>query len=182
MGLRGPLTREAELIRQDEDAVVVPSPGVELDPMAQQEWEDFWHSKVSRYTDDVDMGALRRLFVYRNEWYQLMSAWMALPENSEEMEDGNTTPGRLVAGSRNADAVRLHPYAQRLDKLEALMLPLEDRFGLSALSRTRLGIEIGSLHLTWAAVNQRGVAPIEAGEVPRALPVSGAEVIDGPPE
>jgi len=172
MGLRGPLERAAELIRPEiDDVVIIPEHGIEdMEHVVALEWDDFWRSKVSRFTDDVDMGTLRRLFTYRNEWVHIAKLWADLDDEE-----------RLVAGSRNEDAVRLHPYATRLAKLEALMLPLEDRFGLSPLSRARLGIEVGSLHLTWAQISQQAAnqAAIEK-PVLDGLPVAGAEVVDDP--
>lgn len=168
MGQRGPLTRAAEQIKEDDAPVLIPQPGVELDPLVLEEWEDFWQSKVSRFTDDVDIDTLRRLFIYRNEWVQLAREWALLPADE-----------RVTEGSRNSGAVRLHPFASRMDKLESMMLPLEDRFGLSPLSRARLGIEVGSLHLTWRQLQQTETAKaVDAGAVPSGLPVGGAEVYD----
>jgi hypothetical protein len=143
MGLRGVLSKSVEQIKSDDVELSIPKAGIDLDPIVQEEWDDFWLSKVSRFTDDVDMGTLRRLFTYRNEWTTLQRTWI-------EMDDDS----RIVEGSNRADALRSHPFADRLDKLEKLMLPLEDRFGLSPLSRARLGIEVGQHQLTWRQVQQ----------------------------
>ena len=174
MGLRGPLTRAAEQIHDDSEEILIPEHGIEaIDTLVLEEWNDYWRSKVSRFTDDVDMGAIRRLFMYRNEWVTLAREWLTMP--AELTTDD--TQGRLVAGSRNAEAVRMHPFAQRMDKLEAMMLPLEDRFGFSPLSRARLGIEVGSLHLTWQQLRQSEESrQLVQGLAPAGLPVASAEL------
>jgi len=166
VGLRGPLAKSAQQIKADDAAAVIPHHGItKIDPVVDQEWNDFWLSQVSRFTDEVDMGTLRRLFIYRHEWFTIMRAWMDMPDSE-----------RVTEGSRNADSLRLHPFADRLDKLEKLMLPLEDRFGLSPLSRARLGIEVGQQHLTWRQIQQ-----VQSSEPSRAsaLPVGTARELNG---
>lgn len=167
MGLSGPLTRAAEQLKADDTPVLIPQPGIDLVPLVQDEWDDFWTSKVSRFTDDVDMGSLRRLFVYRNEWMQLAIQWAGF-EGDE----------RFVEGTNRANAIRLHPLGARMAKLEALMLPLEDRFGMSPLSRARLGIEVGSLHLTWRQVQQSDSPSVGVAPVHSSLPVGGSRELN----
>lgn len=144
MGLRGPLSRTVEQVKPDTEVLAIPEHRIaDLDVVVQEEWDDFWLSKVSRFTDDVDMGSLRRLFIYRNEWVHIMRSWARMDDDE-----------RVTEGSNRRDALRMHPFADRLVKLEKLMLPLEDRFGLSPLSRARLGIEVGQHALTWRQVQQ----------------------------
>ena len=165
MGLRGPLENGVEVIESRADRPV-PKPPPDLHPDLLEEWRIYWTSDVAQAADEVDVPMVSRLWSYRDEWLRLKLAYSLLPE-----ED------RVVAGSRNADALRIHPFADRMTKLESEISKLEDKLGLSPISRARLGIEIGQSKLTWHQLAKATAGAAEVGSSPMSsLPVAGVDV------
>lgn len=141
MATYGPLGKSGVEVVSDRADRPIPRPPDDLHPELVQQWRDYWSSDVANAADDVDLPLITRLFIYRDEWHRLSLAYGMLP-----MED------RLVAGSRHAEALRIHPWADRMTKLEDMIQKIEDKLGLSPLSRARLGIELGQAKLTWQQV------------------------------
>ena len=168
MGLRGYLPESGVEVIGARSERPVPEPPEDLHPQLLDEWRTYWQSPVAQAADDVDIPMISRLFIYRDEWYRLSIAYAALPD-----ED------RLIEGStRSGAGLRIHPFAERMTKLEGDIQKLEDKLGLSPLSRARLGIEIGQQKLTWQQLQRAaGGGHEEVGTDDRvfnALPVAGA--------
>jgi phage terminase small subunit len=166
MGLRGPLNEagKIEILESRADRPVPPMPS-DLHPQLQDEWRIYWNSDVAKAADEVDIPMVSRLFTYRDEWLRHRVAMATMPEDQ-----------RIVAGSRNADALRIHPFADRMTKLEGEISKLEDKLGLSPLSRARLGIEIGQQRLTW---NQLAKAATGNGVIGSSPDLTGLPVVGG---
>ncbi len=164
-GTRGPLDENTS-VELAGNVKEVPEPPAEVTPATIHAWNEYWTSGVARAADYVDIPVLRRLFAYRDEWQRLSDAYNALPISE-----------RTVAGSRNQDAEQMHPYTKRMRQLEADMAKIEAQFGLTPMSRARLGIEIGQQQLTWGEVQKRQRE--QSGELPTpkqsGLPVAGVE-------
>lgn len=88
-----------------------------------ESWSEFWSSPLAGVLKETDLPALRRLFRYRDLLGQARDRFLAEPESVGSM-------GQLV----------LSPWAQEMHRLEAEVQKLEDRFGLTPLSRLRLGV------------------------------------------
>jgi hypothetical protein len=100
-------------------------------------WAEYWASDVSGLIQrDSDMVAVKRLFDYRDEHSRALAAY-----RKERISQGSH--GQL----------RVSPPGDMLVKLERLMIPLEDRYGLSSLSRMRLGAEVGATAKSLAEMN-----------------------------
>lgn len=164
MGLRGALARN-DSVKLVNDEVDIPAPPPDLHPELERQWFEYWTSDVARAADVVDIPLIRRLFCYRDEWHRTNIAYRLLPEDE-----------RVVAGSRNADALRMHPFTKRLADLEDMIQKIENQLGLSPLSRARLGIELGQAKLTWAQVQKAAGAPVSSGAT--ALPVGRVEELN----
>lgn len=89
----------------------------------QAEWVELWQSPIVSQFRDTDVPALRRLFDYRSALERAQAAFDAEPTSV-----GST--GQPV----------LSPWAAEIHRIEAQIQKLEDRFGLTPLSRLRLGV------------------------------------------
>lgn len=159
MGTRGPISRKSpRLVESDKFA---PAPDEGWHEITVQQWEDYWDSDVAGAAEEADLPLVYRLFRYRDEHTRLQMQWAGMADDE-----------RVTEGSNRKDALRLHPIADRMRHLEADMLKLEDRLGLSPLSRARLGIEVGNAQITWDQVNKK----LESAPARSALPVG--KVID----
>jgi P27 family predicted phage terminase small subunit len=98
----------------------------------------FWRSEVAGAVDlDSDLGRLGRWIRDVDEYER------ALRELRRE---------RMVEGSMGQP--RLNPLAGRLKDLEGSIRETEREFGMTPLSRLRLGIAVGQAALTAAEVNR----------------------------
>lgn len=112
------------------------------------EWADYWQSDVSGLVNAAsDVSGLRRLFTYRDEHARAAASFRK---------------ERLSLGSQGQ--VKLSPMGDLMMKLEKLMLPLEDRYGLSAFARLRLGAELGGAAKSLAEMNDALAAQVAGGE------------------
>ncbi len=111
----------------------------------QERWRTYWASDVARAAVDVDSSALRRLFMYYDEWDRAFDVYR------EE---------RVVRGSRNQPV--LSPMAEFMLKLEEKISALEKRMGLDPMSRAQLGIATGQAALTVAQMNRMAEEPDDA--------------------
>ena len=103
----------------------VPEPDLAWREEVRSAWFEFWRDPVARLVRPNDLPALDRLFRYRNEWLDAAEFYEAEP---------------IVEGSMGQS--RLSPWADRMDRLEKQLVALEDRFGLTPLSRLRLGVTL----------------------------------------
>jgi hypothetical protein len=106
-----------------------PVPLAEVDwlPETVTEWNEYWVSDVSGLVNSVgDVSALRRLFNYRDEHTRALRMYR---EN------------RTALGSHKQE--KTSPAGMMMIRLEKVILLLEDRYGLSALARLRLGAQLG---------------------------------------
>ncbi len=118
--------------------VLVPDPPSGLLVASSAAWEAFWRSEVAGAVDlDSDLGRLRRWIRDVDEYER------ALREFRRK---------RLVAGSTGQ--LRLNPLAGRMKDLEASISAAENQFGMTPLSRLRLGVAVGQAALTAAEVNR----------------------------
>lgn len=114
-----------------------------------ESWEAFWASPLAQHTITSDLPALRRLFrlYHQREVY--------LTAGSEES---------LTRGSTGQ--MTLNPLLKEVDALDAKILALEDRFGLSPMARLKLQVTFGDASRSIAEVNAALAAPIAAEEDP----------------
>jgi P27 family predicted phage terminase small subunit len=142
-----PLRKPAEL-RQNritKDVVVPlravvspdPSPGWRADTV--ERWSFFWQSKLASNVELSDEGALRRLFRLYDEIDRM---WDAIEET-----------GRVVEGSQGQP--RPNPLFKQVETFQAEARQLEDRFGLSPMSRLKLGVTFADAHMSLSALNER---------------------------
>ena len=143
MGSRGPL-QPTQFVKLNGDVVDIPNPPSTLCDELKEAWIDYWMSQVARATDRTDVQGITRLFWYRQQLHEAMEQWGEM-----------SSLEKVVMGSRNEDATQTHPVFGQITKLEAQIQKLEDKFGLSPLSRARLGIELGTAELTWAEIKRR---------------------------
>ena len=111
----------------DEGPPLVPPPAPRgLLAGSRRHWHDLWRSPVARTWDrGSDLPALIRYIANLDRWLRYEKLVVQAP---------------LVRGSTGQ--LRPNPLARRMDALEDQMRSAEDRFGLNAVSRLRLGIEV----------------------------------------
>lgn len=127
---------EVGLVERQTD-LAVPEPDPEWLPATSAEWASYWQSDVSGLVSkESDLSAVRRLFHYRDEHARALKGYRA-----ERLGQGST------------GQVKVSPMGQMMAKLEGLILPLEDRYGLSSLARLRLGAELGGATKSLAEMN-----------------------------
>ncbi len=113
--------------------------GKVLRPEALERWLDFWTSPPA---EAVDMRAdAERLY-----------AWIRAV-NERYIVQELVANARLVRGSK--DQLRMNPLVNYLQDLTSEVERAEQHFGMTPLSRFRLGIEAGTAALTADEVNRR---------------------------
>jgi P27 family predicted phage terminase small subunit len=154
-----PLRKPAEL-RQNritKDVVVAlrpvdraPEASVGWRPGTVERWDFFWESKLASNVEPSDEGALRRLFRLYDEIDRM---WDAIEET-----------GRVVEGSQGQP--RPNPLFKQVETFQAEARQLEDRFGLSPMSRLKLGVTFADAHMSLSALNERLASrPVSVDEV-----------------
>lgn len=86
-------------------------------------WSELWSSPLAGQFKPTDLPALRRLFDYRHQLVLAQERFDAEPESVGSM-------GQPV----------LSPWAAEIHRIESTVQKLEDRFGLTPMSRLRLGV------------------------------------------
>ena len=122
---------KAEIVQMPQKAldVIIPEPPEGLLKVTQESWVSYWHSSVAKVTDpQTDLLALRRLFSLYDDRERCFRAYKKQ---------------RLVPGSRKQEV--MNPLAGQIAKVDALILQLEDRFGLTPRSRLQLGIDLAQV-------------------------------------
>jgi P27 family predicted phage terminase small subunit len=104
-----------------------------------ERWVQFWGSPLASQVEPSDEGAFRRLF--------------RLYDEIDRMWDAVEETGRVVAGSQGQP--RPNPLLKQVQEFQAEARQLEDRFGLSPLSRLRLGITFADAQASLDGLNAR---------------------------
>ena len=104
-----------------------------------ERWVQFWSSPLASQVEVSDEGAFRRLFWIYDELDRLRQA-------IEET-------GRVVEGSQGQP--RPNPLYKQVESFKAEARQMEDRFGLSPLSRLRLGITFADAQASLDGLNSR---------------------------
>lgn len=105
-----------------------PPPPADLLATTRSAWESFWRSPQAKYVDpSTDLMALVRLFRLYDE-----------QERAYRQLTGKGAK-RIVEGSKGQP--RLSPLYSLIDRLDAKILAVEDRFGLSPRARQNLGVK-----------------------------------------
>jgi P27 family predicted phage terminase small subunit len=95
-------------------------------PATRKHWRELWQSPVAHTWDRAsDIPALCRYITNLDRWSRYEQLVAQAP---------------IVRGSTGQ--LRANPLALRMDALEDQLRSAEDRFGLNAVSRLRLGIEV----------------------------------------
>jgi Phage terminase, small subunit len=88
-----------------------------------ESWAELWSSPLAGQFRPTDVPALKRLFAYRSQLAEAQDRYAEEPTALGSM-------GQPV----------LSPWAAEVHRLEATVQKLEDRFGLTPMSRLRLGV------------------------------------------
>lgn len=116
-------------------------------PVADQSWREttverwaaFWASPLASQVEPSDEGAFRRLFKIYDE--------------TDRLWDAIDATGRIVEGSQGQP--RPNPLFKQIEAFQAEARQLEDRFGLSPMSRLRLGITFADAQASLDGLNAR---------------------------
>lgn len=123
------------MLRDDSKLVPPAPPGILK--LARERWETFWLSDVSRAIDPMsDLPRLHRWIGDTDEYDRLVKAFRKTP---------------LVKGSTGQPV--MNPIAGRLAQLESAISKAEAEFGMTPLSRMRLGIATGEAARSLADLN-----------------------------
>ena len=122
-----------------------PEPPRGLLKRSRDHWEAFWASDVARAVDPLaDAQRLERWITQVDEWNRGMAAFRR---------------ERFVLGSQGQPV--LNPLAAYLAKLETAIASSECEFGMTPLSRMRLGIATGEAAMTAQRLNEMTRSPAE---------------------
>jgi len=137
--------------------IAKPKPPEGLSAAVRESWDTFWASPLAAHTIATDVAALRRLF----RLYEQRERYIEIAAE-DTLSTGST--GQLV----------LHPLIKEVDTLDGKILALEDRYGLSPMSRLKLQVTLGDASKSLAEVNAALASrkrSDEEPEDPRALAV-----------
>lgn len=109
----------------------VPDPPADLRPAALTAWHDFWRSDAARAAQPADHRSIRR-------WAEALDQIERLNEVLRKPADEGG--GMFTQGSHGQP--RLNPLISEIRHLEAVVERAEDRHGMNAQSRMRLGIDV----------------------------------------
>lgn len=111
----------------------IPDPPADLRPAALAAWADFWRSDAARAAQPADWRSIRR-------WAEALDQIERL--NEVLRKPASKGGGMFTQGSNGQP--RLNPLISEIRHLEAIVERAEDRHGMSAQSRMRLGIDVQS--------------------------------------
>jgi P27 family predicted phage terminase small subunit len=114
-------------------------------------WSAFWQSELASLVTEADHPALVRLFRLYDARARFAKIVVAEP---------------MVAGSKGQ--TRVSPAAGELASLDARIVTLEDRFGLSPLARFRLGVMFGAAARSIESLNAEFAGDDRDDEDPRS--------------
>jgi len=113
-----------------------------------ERWVAFWASPLASQVEPSDEGAFRRLF--------------KLYDEIERMWEAIEATGRVVEGSQGQP--RPNPLYKQVQEFQAEARQLEDRFGLSPMSRLRLGITFADAQASLDGLNARLAAKMSESD------------------
>lgn len=122
----------------ESDIPALPEAPDGLSPQVFASWAAFWRSPLRNHVIESDLPALRRLF----EFYERRARFD---------EEGMNEP--VTRGSQGQEV--LSALLKEVDVLDAKILALEDRFGMSPLSRLKLQVKVGDASRSIAETNAR---------------------------
>jgi P27 family predicted phage terminase small subunit len=126
----------------------VPAADVAWRETTVERWVIFWGSPLASQVEPSDEGAFRRLF--------------KLYDEIERMWEAIEVTGRVVEGSQGQP--RPNPLYKQVQEFQAEARQLEDRFGLSPMSRLRLGITFADAQASLDGLNARLAAKMSEVE------------------
>ncbi len=115
----------------------VPTAPADLLASTRAAWDAFWTSEQAGLVMPADHPALLRLFDLLDERERCARA---------------ARKQRLIEGSQGQPV--LNPLLKQVAALDTEIRQLEDRFGLTPLSRLRLGVTFGEAHRSLADLNR----------------------------
>ena len=118
-------------------ATLVPDPPPGLLKETRARWESYWLSQIAAATLPTDHQGLYRWIVNVDEWTRAMRGLRRK---------------RIVAGSMGQPT--LNPLASYVASREAAIKDAEEKYGMTPLSRMKLGIAVGQAKLTAAELNK----------------------------
>jgi P27 family predicted phage terminase small subunit len=140
-------TKDVGIVAAD-DSRSTPSAEITWRESTLERWVSFWRSPLASQVEPSDEGAFRRLFWIYDELDRLRQA-------IEET-------GRVVEGSQGQP--RPNPLYKQVESFQAEARQMEDRFGLSPLSRLRLGITFADAQASLDGLNARLAAKMAEGD------------------
>jgi len=132
-------TRDVGLVSRPDVQVDVPAADLSWREGTVERWVAFWLSPLARQVEQSDVGSLRRL-----HW---------LYDELDRMREAIEDTGRVVSGSQGQP--RPNPLYKQMETFMSEARQIEDRFGLSPLSRLRLGITFADASASLTALNSR---------------------------
>lgn len=142
-----------------------PDPQASWRRETKERWIAYWNDPVSRAASDADRALVDRYFSYLDEWERSLRAYRRR---------------RFVPGSNEQPV--LNPLGRFALELEAKLLAIEDRLGVSPLARSKLGLALGEARKSLAGLNsnlEREMAE-HADEVDPRLPEQTNDKEDDP--
>jgi len=133
------------------------------------EWYDIWED--TEWAKNIRAGlhipALRRLYTYKNRWYDL--------------NDQMYTAPTLVPGSRGNEVK--NPLFNEIRELEDTILRMEKEFGMTLRSASLIDLDLGQGQLNWAQLQAKKKSEAKGATLTspekKALPVvADAEVVE----
>lgn len=124
------------------EVAVIPDPPKGLLKATREAWRGFWSSNVARVVQPEDVPALQRLFEHYDDRARLMK------QVRHEGFDTVGSKGQTI----------LNPILRHVSALEPAITKLEDRFGLTPLSKIQL-----SQHFNLAAETAMSLEKLNAG-------------------
>jgi P27 family predicted phage terminase small subunit len=104
----------------------------------QQEWKTLWSTPMAQTFDRVtDLPALTRLFQLKDDRERIYRA---------------VRKKWLVKGS--VGQIVVNPLVKQIREMDTEIRQLEDRFGLTPMSRLKLGVQFGEAHRSLDALNR----------------------------
>jgi P27 family predicted phage terminase small subunit len=137
-------TKDVGVVPVDAKVRVLPSADLSWRETTVERWVTFWGSPLASQVEPSDEGAFRRLF------------WIY--DELDRLREAIEVTGRVVEGSQGQP--RPNPLYKQVESFQAEARQMEDRFGLSPLSRLRLGITFADAQASLDGLNARLAAKI----------------------
>ena len=142
------VTDDVGVVVRGDVARPVPAADLSWRESTVERWVSFWGSPLASQVEQSDEGAFRRLF------------W--LYDELDRLREAIDLTGRVVEGSQGQP--RPNPLYKQVESFQSEARQLEDRFGLSPLSRLRLGITFADAQASLDGLNARLAAKLAEGD------------------